>query len=431
MQINKIIQKFYSQNSLKNWAKEIFPYNRSLTGNGNIKTFNFLIKKNKKLKLKFFYSDSKVFDWKVPKQWEIKDGYIKLPNKELICRLKDNNLNIASYSKFIKKKISFKNLKKHIYTIRNLPDAIPYVTLYYNNDWGFCMKHSQFLKLPKKGAYEVFIDSKKFIGKMGYLEHYIPGRSKKEILITSYCCHPSMANNELSGMLVASSLSKILTNSYYSIRIIIVPETIGAIAYINKNLVNIKKNLIAGFNITCIGDNNSLSYIQSKEKNSYADKIIERVSGHKKIRKFSFLNRGSNERQFGCQNLSLPFITVMRSRFGDYKEYHTSKDNLRFISEKNLIKSIKFFLRIIKEIQSNRIFIKKKICEPFLSKYNLYNKTSFFHGKKGNNKNILNFLAYCDKNYDTTELAKICKTSKNTIIKISKLLIKKKLIIKV
>jgi aminopeptidase-like protein len=413
--------------NMMKWAKDLFPIPRSLTGKGNEETFKYIIKNiNKKFKIKYVKSNTKVFDWKIPLQWEISDAYIKLPNGKKICQFSKNNLHLVNYSSPIKKLISYKDLKKKIYFIKEKPNAIPYVTSYYKKNWGFCMTYNQFQKLPKKGKYEISIDSKIFNGKMGSMDLMIPGKSKKEILITSYICHPSMANNELSGPLIIMALSKILKKSYYSVRLLLIPETIGAINYINKNFKSLQKNLIAGFNITCVGDGGPVSYVRSKDEVTYADKIAKRVLKKFKHKSISFLNRGSNERQFGCQNLKLPYITITRNSFGNYKEYHTSLDNLDFINQKNLLHSLKAVCAIINEIQKNRIFIKKNYCELFLTKHNLMDSTGFVYkkNKKISTREISNILAYADKNNDSTELSKICKISLKKFNDISKDLIK-------
>lgn len=412
------------------WANDLFPLCRSLTGRGNEQTFKYIKENaNKKFIIKYAKSNTKVFDWKIPLQWEIQDAYIKLPNGNKICEFKKNNLHLVGYSVPKKGKYTFSEIKKKIFYLKKQPDAIPYITSYYKKDWGFCMSYNQFKKLPKDGMYEVVIESKIFKGKMGYMELLIPGKTKKEILLTSYTCHPSMANNELSGPLVIMALSKILKKSYYSIRLLLIPETIGAINYIKKNLNNLNKNLIAGFNLTCIGDNGPMTWIKSKDGITYADKIVRRVFKKINHRSISFLYRGSNERQFGCQNLKLPFITITRNVFGNYKEYHTSLDNLEYISEKNLQYSLKIIIKIINEIQNNRIFIKKNNCEIFLTKYNLINTLSFVYNKqKKLTKDISNIFAFCDKNFDTEELKKICKISNQKFKNIVTILNKKKLI---
>jgi aminopeptidase-like protein len=264
---------------------------------------------------------------------------------------------------------------------------------------------------------------------MGSMELLIPGVSKKEILIVSYICHPSMANNELSGPLIIMALSKILKKSFYSIRLLLIPETIGAISYIYKKRLHLQKNIIAGFNITCVGDNGPMSYIQSKDEKTYADKIASRILKKIKHKKIPFLKRGSNERQFGCQNLGLPFVTITRNAFGNYRQYHTSLDNLTYIKEKNLLFTLKIIIKIINEIQKNKIYVKKQFCEVFLTKYKLMSPLSFVHKKnKLNLKNISNFLAFCDLNNDTTELKKICNVSDKALNQIIKVLKEKKII---
>ena len=236
-----------------------------------------------------------------------------------------------------------------------------------------------------------------------------------------------MANNELSGPLIIMALSKILKSQKYSVRLILIPETIGAIAYIKQNFNHLKKNLIAGFNLSCVGDKGKFTLINSKESNTYADKVATRVlEKTEKFKKYSFLKRGSNERQFGCQNLSLPFVTICRTRFGDFKEYHTSNDNLDLISEKNLKETLKQTKLIIDDIQKNKIYVKKLYCEPFFSKYKLIRSTRM----KANNfeKELFDLAAYVDKNYDETELSKLLKKSKEDVVKKLQILNKKNII---
>ena len=270
------------------------------------------------------------------------------------------------------------------------------------------------------------IDTKLKEGLMHYGEVTIKGKSKKQILIVSYVCHPSMANNELSGPLVALKLSKMLKKSKYTVKIIFIPETIGAIYYIKKNLSELKRNLIAGINLSCVGDNKNFSYISSVNENTYSDLIIKRVLKNQKFKKFSFEKRGSNERQFGCQNLNLPFVTLCRSRFGDYKEYHTSLDNLNIISNKSLNGTVKILKKFVEEIQKNQIFIKDIFCEPFLFKYNLINNISKF--EKGKNRDIKNICAFTNKNIDTKELKNKFKINKKKLKRMIKELSRKKII---
>ena len=415
--------------NMMNWAKEIFPYHRSLTGIGALKTLLFIKKKiNKKFKIKSVKSGEKAFDWKIPLEWSIKNASVNYEGKKIID-LKDNNLHILQYSKSFKGKISYNELRKHLYFIKKKPNAIPYVTSYYKKEWGFCISYNQFKKLKKTGKYDIHIDSKLTKGRMNYGEYFLKGKSKKEILIVSYICHPSMANNELSGILLLMSLIKSLKKSKYSVRILLIPETIGAIYFIEKNLIHLKKNLIAGFNLTCIGDNGKFSIVKSVNENSYADYLVKRIFNHKETNYYSYLLRGSNERQFGCQNLNLPFVTISRTLYGKYSQYHTSEDNLDFISEKNLKKSLNKIISLINEIQKNDIYVKKINCEPFLTKYKLMKSTNFSPGKiKKFNSDLLNVVTYVEKNKDLRVLSEFLKIRKNKLNEIINILVKKKII---
>ena len=419
--------KLKTKINFKKWAKVIFPLNRSLSGVGNLETLKLINKfSNRKFKIKFFKTNKKYFDWKIPKVWHIKEAYIRDENNKEICNYKVNNLHVVGYSHPINKKTYFKNVLKHIFFNRNYPKAIPYITSYYKKFWGFCLSFNQFKKLNPKKKYHFLIKSKFTVGKMHYSELLIKGKSKKEILICSYICHPSMANNELSGPLVITALAKILKPSKYSVRLLLIPETIGAVAFISKNLKFLKKNLIAGFNLTCCGDKGNFSIIRSKEENTYSDKIVKRLFPN--FKHYSFLSRGSNERQFGCQNLNLPFVTLCRTKFGMYRQYHTSEDNLNFIKEKYLRDTLKKTLKIIKEIQESKIFIKKKFCEPFLTKYNLINSPSQKNLKIKSSKNLSNLIAYSDKNSDEKELSTKLKIKISEVREINKLLVNKKII---
>ena len=420
-----------SNKKLKKWAKELFPLNRSLAGKYNRLTLNYIKNKiNKNFQIKSVKSGTKVFDWTIPKEYSVTEAKLKDDENKIICDIKNNNLHVVVNSMSVNKWLNFKQIKKKIFYSNKMPNSIPYVTSYYKKDWGFCISKNDFLKLNKKKKYNAQIKSKFISGKMNYAELLIKGKSKKEILICSYICHPSLANNELSGILSIAMLSKILKKSKYSIRLLLIPETIGAISYINKKIKFLKENLIAGFNITCVGINGPYTLIASIKENTYADKIVMRVgSKYKNFRKLSFINRGSNERQFGCQNLNLPFVTICRKRFGDYKEYHTSADNLEILNYKTINETVNFIKKIVLEINNNEIYKKNNFCEPFLSKANLINNFGTLENiKKNNRKSISDFLAYVDKSHDLTSLKKKIKVK--NIKKLAKVLEKNKFISK-
>ena len=417
---------------LKKWAKELFPLNRSLAGKYNRLTLNYIKKFiNKNFQIKSVKSDTKVFDWTIPKEYSVTEAKLKDDENKIICDIKNNNLHVVVNSMSVNKWLNFKQIKKKIFYSNKMPNSIPYVTSYYKKDWGFCISKSDFLKLNKKKKYNAQIKSKFISGKMNYAELLIKGESKKEILICSYICHPSLANNELSGILSIAMLSKILKKSKYSIRLLLIPETIGAIFYIKKKIKFLKKNLIAGFNLTCVGIDGPYTLISSIKEDTYADKIAKRIgSKYKNFKKLSFMKRGSNERQFGCQNLNFPFVTICRKRYGDYKEYHTSADNLKILNYQTISETVSFVKKIIDEINKKKIYVKNNFCEPFLSKKNIISSLATIENmKKLDRKSISNFLAYVDKSNDLISLKQKLKIK--NINKIVKILEENKLITEV
>ena len=281
--MNKEFSSFKKKYKLTKWGKDLFPICRSITGKGTRKTINYIKKNvNNNFLLKAVKSNQSFFDWKIPPEWEIKEAYIMDSDNNKVCDFKENNLHILYYSSPINKILTLKQLKKNIFTIKKKPNAIPYVTSYYKKKWGFCMRHNDFKKLRNNQKYKVLIKSRHFRGVMNYTEMVIKGKSKKEILVCSYICHPSLANNELSGPLIIMALSKILRPSKYTIRLLLIPETIGAITYIAKNYKRLKNNLVAGFNLSCMGDNGPYTLISSINENTYSDKIATRIIKKKK-----------------------------------------------------------------------------------------------------------------------------------------------------
>ena len=403
------------------WAKQMWPFNRSLTGEGNRKTLKFIKSVVPKLKIKGVKSGTKVFDWTVPKEWEIKDAYISDLNGNKVCDFKKNNLSVVGYSEKISCTLPLKKLKKNIYTLKNQPDYIPYVTSYYKKSWGFCMSHKQLKKLPDKN-YNVLINSRHFSGEMNYGEILIKGKSKKEIMFSTNICHPSMANNELSGITLNMALAKYLIkkkNLNYSYRLIFIPETIGSIYYIKKNYKQLKNWLLCGFVLSCVGDERSYSIINSRYKNNLSEKILEVILKNKKnLKKYSFLDRGSDERQFCSALTDLPFCGFSKSKYGEYPEYHTSADNFNIVTAKGLQESFNVFTKVIEgmELSYNKpkAFFK---CEPFMGKRNLYNTISSKLTSSRSDIKMKNFrlnldvLCYADGKNDIFDICNYVKAS--------------------
>ncbi|EAK9937863.1 DUF4910 domain-containing protein [Campylobacter lari] len=394
-------------------ACELFPICRSITGEGfrqSLKILDEAMRGGGILKIHSIASGSKVFDWEVPAEWEINDAFIITPNGEKICDFKQNNLHVLNYSEGINDEISLDELQEHLYSIEDYPDAIPYVTSYYKRRWGFCIKHKDRVKL-KEGKYKVFIDAKHHEnGVLNYADLLIPSTqdAKDEILISSYLCHPSMANNELSSPIVATFLAKWLLGleeRKYNYRFIFAPETIGSIVYLSKHLKHLQKYTKAGFALSCIGDDNAYSLIHTPSENTLADKVaLYTLKEKNNFKEFSFLDRGGNERQFCAPLVNLPVVGVCRTRFGDYKEYHTSKDDLNFISEEGLQGGLKAMQEIIMNLEINEIYQNTVFCEPNLGKRDLYHtiNTSLTNSQIPIS---CNFLAYCDGQNDVLDIA--------------------------
>lgn len=410
------------------FAKKIFPFNRSLTGTEVVKTLKIIKKELPSLKLCSVKSRSRVFDWTVPDEWNVKKAYVLSPSKEKVIDFKKNNLHLMGYSIPTKKKLNLRDLKKKLYFIKKLPNAIPYVTSYYKRDWGFCLSYNKFKKL-KKGIYKVLINSTLKKGKLFYGHLYLKGKSNKEILLSTNICHPSLGNNECSGPTLLTYIAKWLykKKNFYSYRIVFVPETIGALCFIKKNLRALKRNVIGGYTITCVGDERTFSYLPSRNGNTLSDKIAIKTLrlNKKKFKVYSWLDRGSDERQYCSPNLNLPVASIMRSMYGTYKEYHTSLDDLKnVVTNRGLKESLKIYKNVIDMFEENYRPISKHIGEPFLKKHGLFNTKSY-------NKNvrlISDVLSYCDGNNDLIDISNYCKVSFKEILKVIKVLKLKKLL---
>tara|TARA_B100000686_G_C16724049_1_gene936741 strand:- start:63 stop:1358 length:1296 start_codon:yes stop_codon:yes gene_type:complete len=422
-----------------NLGKKLFPICRSITGNGNRKTLRIIKKYLPKLKIHEVRSGSKVFDWKVPPEWNIKEAYVLDKFNRKIIDFKNNNLHLVGYSIPINKNISKKELFSHIHTLPKQPKAIPYVTSYYKKNWGFCISYKEKIFFKKKyknnDKFKVVINSSlKKSGKLTYADLVIPGKSKQEILISTYICHPSMANNELSGLLVSTALAKYFSSkkNQKTLRFIFVPETIGSITYLSKNLNILKEKVIAGYNLSCIGDERKYSYLSSKYGNTISDKSVKKAFKNLKIKyiSHSFLQRGSDERQYNSPGIDLPIASIFRTKYGEYPEYHTSLDNFNVVTKKGLQGGYKVVKEAVDIIMKNTYPKSVFLCEPQMSKRGLYPYLSKFDkGKnKFTSKNYLNFLQYADGTNDLNDISKYIKFSFGKTYRIFKLMLKSKLI---
>lgn len=410
-------------------ANVLFPICRSLTGEGVRETLK-IISREIPIKINEVPTGTKVFDWSVPKEWNIRDAYIITPDGEKICEFKKKNLHVLGYSTPINKLISLNELQDHLYSIPNQPDAIPYVTSYYDERWGFCISHKDRLKLVD-GVYHVFIDSYLEDGSLTYGELIIPGETNKEVFLSTYVCHPSMANNELSGPVVTIALAKFikaLKNRRYTYRIIFIPETIGSIVYLSKKLYHLKEHVDAGFNITCIGDERCYSYLPSRHGNTLSDKAALHVLKHtdRNFKSYTWLDRGSDERQYCAPGVDLPIATIMRSKYGEYPEYHTSLDDLSLVTPSGLEGGYKALKKAIEIIEKNTFPRINVLGEPQLGKRGLYPTLST---KKSGVKvrKMMDFISFCDGKHSLLEIAELINTPFHDLVEIMEKLVEKRL----
>lgn len=408
-------------------AQELFPINRSLTGSGVRETLNYIKNILPELVIHQVPSGTQAFDWTVPKEWSIEDAYILDPKGNKICDFQKSNLHLMGYSTHVNRVMPLDELQKHLYSIPSLPDAIPYVTSYYKENWGFCLPHTLRQSLHE-GDYKVVIKSSLFDGFLNYGEVIIPGKSEKEVLLSTYVCHPSMANNELSGPVVSTALAeaiKGMDNREYTYRILFLPETIGSIVYINQHLERLKKHLHAGFIVTCVGDERDYSYLSSRQEDSLADKVAMHTLKHHtdKYTKYSFLDRGSDERQFCSPGVDLPVCSIMRSKYGTFPEYHTSLDDLSLITPLGLNGAYDALLTAIKVIEYNWVYKVNTPCEPQLGKRGLYPNTSDMQQDYSDVRRMTNFLAYADGTRDLIDISEKINESALSLIPIVNVLI--------
>lgn len=354
--------------------KELYPICRSITGNGVRETLRIL-QRHIPLEIEEVPTGTQVFDWTVPKEWNIRDAYVKNSKGEKIIDFQKSNLHILNYSTPIHKVVSLTELKQHLFTLPDHPDWIPYKTSYYRENWGFCLSHNQFLKLDE-GEYEVLIDSSLEDGFLTYGEFYLPGESEEEILISCHVCHPSLANDNLSGDTLSTYLAKTLnaTPTRYSFRFLFIPGTIGAIAWLALNeekAPRIKHGLV----LTGLGDPGKITYKKSRRGDAEIDRAANHVLQHsgQDFGIIDFYPYGYDERQYCSPGFNLPVGRLSRTPYGEYPEYHTSADNLNFVSSKALTSSFSQVLSILQILQENRTALNlSPKCEPQLGKRGLY-----------------------------------------------------------
>lgn len=398
------------KSELEHYFDRLWPIARSITGDGLRQSLD-IIQEIIPLVRTEVPSGTAVYDWTVPKEWNIRNAWIITPDGRKIADFQINNLHLVNYSVPVHKKISWSELKNHLHTVPEMPDAVPYITSYYRETWGFCLSNAEFEKLPETGEYEVFIDSDLKLGSMTWAECVLPGESSEEIFFSTYLCHPSMANNELSGPIATAFLAQKISRlkkRKYTYRFLFAPETIGVIAFLAQHGSHLKSKMKAGYVLTCCGDPGDFTYKRSKHRNSLADRAAEHVLQYsgKKHRIIEFAVGGSDERQYCSPGFNLPVGSLMRTPYQQYKEYHTSLDDKSFISFDALQETIDTYYDIARVMELNDKYRNViDCCEPQLGKRGLYPSGINPLYDRQELHRRLHFLSFADGQKDLLDIA--------------------------
>jgi aminopeptidase-like protein len=355
-------------------AAELFPICRSITGNGVRQTLKIL-QRYVPLEVNEVPSGTAVLDWTVPQEWNIRDAYIAHPDGTRIVDFAAHNLHIVQYSHPIDETMPLAELRPHLHTLPEQPDWIPYRTSYYSENWGFCLTHNQLSGLAD-GLYRVVIDSDLAPGHLSYGELLIPGESDDTVLFSCHICHPSLANDNLSGIAVATMLARQVQTirPRHSYRFLFIPGTIGSLTWLASNEDKVG-HIIHGLVLSCLGDAGGMTYKQSRRGNAAIDRIVAHVLGHDQVthRIRPFVPYGYDERQYCSPGFDLPVGCLMRTPNGEYPEYHSSADNLSLLRPESLAHSLSVLRRIVAVIEGDAIYRSRNPKgEPQLGRRGLY-----------------------------------------------------------
>jgi aminopeptidase-like protein len=387
--------------------EQLYPICRSITGDGLRQSFH-LLQETIPLDLHEVPTGTQVFDWTVPKEWNIRDAYIKNSAGERVVDFQQNNLHVVNYSVPVRRTMSLPELEPHLFSLPESPDWIPYRTSYYKQTWGFCVTHRQRERM-KDGSYEVCIDSSLESGHLTYAEYRVQGETNDEVLISSHSCHPSLCNDNLSGMATAARLALLLKdvalrNSY---RFLWIPGTIGSITWLARNeaiLPRIKHGLV----LSCVGDSGGFTYKRSRRGNADVDRAVEHVLRHsgQEFDVIDFVPYGYDERQYCSPGINAPIGCFMRTPNGRYPEYHTSADDLSLVSPASLGESLLQLLRVIQVIEGNNRYLNlNPKCEPQLGRRGLYRQMGGVKDAAVTEMAILWILNLSDGGHDLLDIA--------------------------
>ena len=399
-------------------AEHLYPLCRSITGDGLRESLN-IIANEIPIEIKAVSSGTQVFDWMVPREWKVREAWIRDSLGRDVVNFCGHNLHLVGYSRPVRKRMSLSDLLPHLHSNPQMPDAIPYRTGYHDENWGFCLSQNAIDQLAD-GEYEVCVDTELFDGELNYGELLISGIGSEEVLISCHCCHPSMANDNLSGMVVATELAAHLLDQplRYSYRFLFLPGTIGSITWLAKN-ESLLPRISCGLVLACVGDSGSLTYKKTKHKNSLIDRAVESVfrdhCSDATVR--DFMPYGYDERQYGSPGINLAVGCLTRSAYGSFPEYHTSADDLSFIKPAALQDSLEKLMRIVNVIEQNgRHLNLKPMAEPMLGKYGLYSPTGGSRCEKFEELAMLWVLSYSDGSHDLLSISELSGIGFDTIL---------------
>lgn len=411
-------------------AEKLFPICRSITGNG-VRESLAILQKHIPIEIKEVPTGTAVFDWTIPKEWNIKDAWVKNEQGEKIIDFKNNNLHLLNYSIPIHQKMDLETLKEHLFTLPEQPNLIPYRTSYYQENWGFCLSHQKMEEL-KEGIYEVMIDSTLEAGSLTYGELLIPGETEEEVLLSTHICHPSLANDNLSGISLLTFLGQFLRKqkNRYTYRLIFIPGTIGAITWLAQNekkVHRIKHGIVASL----VGDAGAFTWKKSRRGDTEIDRAVTQVlkdSGYD-YEVIDFFPYGYDERQFCSPGFDLAVGNLGRSRFGEFPEYHTSADNLDFVNSENLKESFEIYKSVIELLENNFTYLNlQPKCEPQLGKRGLYDAIGGESDRKIYQMAMLWVLNYSDGENDLLAIAERSGYSFEVVLKVQRILEEKGLL---
>ena len=390
-------------------AERLYPLCRSITGDG-LRDSLRIIAEEIPIEIKGVSSGTPVFDWTVPQEWKVREAWIRDPNGREVVNFRDHNLHLVGYSRPVRKRMTLPELLPHLHSNPQMPDAIPYRTGYHDENWGFCVSQNAIDQLAD-GEYEVCVDTELFDGELNYGELLISGIGSEEVLVSCHCCHPSMANDNLSGMVVATELAARLLDQplRYSFRFLFLPGTIGSITWLAKN-ESLLPRISCGLVLACVGDQGSLSYKRTKQKNSLIDRAVDSVfrdsCPNATVR--DFMPYGYDERQYASPGINLAVGCLSRSTYGSFPEYHTSADDLSFITPASLQDTLEKLERIVLAVdQNSRHLNLKPMAEPMLGKYGLYSRTGGDRIGKFEELAMLWVLSFSDGAHDLLSISEI------------------------